>query len=505
MRSKNAIRNLTWYLAYEAIAFTLGVVFPHFLIKIYGSEINGLTSTITRVLALINLIQAGAVGAAIYQMYKPVAEGDYETQSSIILSSKRFYNKISIIFFLCSLAAGLFYSFYIKSDVLKWWEILISFLILSANGAAALLITSISDIFLSPHQKKYYLIISQFFNLIVHYGLLVIVLIMKLHFVFIYVSILAGGCINILLNYVFYKKHSKNKITNHPINKNYIIPNKKYLMLQCIGEQAITAAPTIIITTILGLSFSSVFSIYFLVFTSVKTILSSIQLSFSAIFGNLVKTSSNDKIYRVYDCIELITILLGTIAAASVGFLIMPFIGLYTSGVNDINYLYPLLGIFTAIYVIVFAFRTSFSYVATVYGLFKKTCYITLFCSIIGIGTSILGVYLFGMPFAMIGLLLNELVASIATIYVLRKNVPWFNTKKLFFRTLLMITIAVLSIKLYFSFYPSINDWFAWIAYAFLIVFAVSIILLFYCLFFEGNSVQMFLNYLKNIFNKKKE
>ena len=267
MRSKNAIRNLTWYLAYEAIAFTLGVVFPHFLIKIYGSEINGLTSTITRVLALINLIQAGAVGAAIYQMYKPVAEGDYETQSSIILSSKRFYNKISIIFFLCSLAAGLFYSFYIKSDVLKWWEILISFLILSANGAAALLITSISDIFLSPHQKKYYLIISQFFNLIVHYGLLVIVLIMKLHFVFIYVSILAGGCINILLNYVFYKKHSKNKITNHPINKNYIIPNKKYLMLQCIGEQAITAAPTIIITTILGLSFSSVFSIYFLVFT----------------------------------------------------------------------------------------------------------------------------------------------------------------------------------------------------------------------------------------------
>ena len=93
MRSKNAFRNLLFYLIYEVLCFILGIIFPRFIIHAYGSEINGLTSTITRILSLINLIQAGAVGTAIYQMYKPVAEDDYDKQSAIIYSSRRFYNK----------------------------------------------------------------------------------------------------------------------------------------------------------------------------------------------------------------------------------------------------------------------------------------------------------------------------------------------------------------------------------------------------------------------------
>ena len=93
MRSRNAIKNLAIYIVYEAFVFILGIVFPRYIILQYGSEINGLTSTITRILSLINLIQSGAVGAAIYQMYKPVAQDDWETQSAIIYSSKRYYSK----------------------------------------------------------------------------------------------------------------------------------------------------------------------------------------------------------------------------------------------------------------------------------------------------------------------------------------------------------------------------------------------------------------------------
>ena len=139
MRSKNAIKNLVVYLCYEVFVFVLGIVFPRFIILEYGSEINGLTATITRILSLINLIQAGAVGAAIYQMYKPVAEGDYETQSAIIYSSRRFYNRITVVFFSVAMLAGVFYSFHLQSDTVSFIEILLSFLILALNGSGALM------------------------------------------------------------------------------------------------------------------------------------------------------------------------------------------------------------------------------------------------------------------------------------------------------------------------------------------------------------------------------
>ena len=79
------------------------------------------------ILSLINLIQAGAVGAAIYQMYKPVADKDFATQSAIIFSTKRFYKKFVILFLLLGLSIGLFFSFYLKSETLTFLDIFFPF------------------------------------------------------------------------------------------------------------------------------------------------------------------------------------------------------------------------------------------------------------------------------------------------------------------------------------------------------------------------------------------
>ena len=503
MRSKNAFKNLIFYLLHELCFFIASIIFPRFIILIYGSEINGLTSTISRVLALINLIQAGAVGAAIYQMYKPVAENDFDTQSAIIYSSKIFYKKIAILYMSLAIGIGLFYSFYLRSSALEWWEIFISFLILAINGTSILLITSVCDIFLSPHQKKYYLIVAQFANLIVHYGFLTLVLAFRLHFVFIYLAMLIGGFAGIFLSYFFYKKESKGRINKNPSNKNYKIPDKKYLMLQSVGNEAILAAPIIIISTLLGLTQSSVFSVYFMVFSSMKMILNSIQLSFSAIFGNLVKTSKDRKIHEVYDSIELLTIIVGTFCSFCVGFLIMPFVSIYTSGVEDANYNLPILGIFTTLFVVAFAFRTSFSFVATVYGLFKKTCYITLISTGIGILLSFAMVLSFGMPYVMIGLLINEVFTATATLMVLKKDVSWFTTRKLFNRSLMMCSSTVISLILFFVFEPQISNILERIIAAFLIATLSILMICLYCFVFEKEQIKILFGYLKSFLSKK--
>lgn len=503
MRSKNAAKNLITFLIYEVFVFALGIVFPRFIILTYGSEVNGLISTITRLLSLINLIQAGAVGAAIYQMYKPVADNDFETQSAILYSSRNYYKRISVIFLGIAFIVSIIYAFILKNGNLSFIEIVTAFFVLAVNGALALRINSICDIFLSSHQKKYYLTISSIANQIIHYSFLSIVLIFKLHFLFINIAILLGGVVSYLLNIFFYLKLSKGKITRNPTNKQYYIPDKKYLMFSSIGTEAVSASPQVIISTVFGLASSSVFSVYSLIFISMKTIINSIQLSVSAIFGNLVKTSSDEHIAFVFDIIALITIGLGTILVSCLSFLIIPFIQLYTRGITDIEYLHYSLCVFVVFFTIVFSFRTSFGYVATVYGLFKKTCFITLFSGGSGIVISIVSGILWGMPYVMVGLICDLLASSIATIVVMKNNISWFTVRRVVIRTIVMAFFSVVGFSLYRLVSPTMENWIQWIVWGCIVGATSSVFFIVYCIMFERKQTKYLVQYVKRILSKK--
>lgn len=502
MRSKNAVRNLVFYLIAEMLVFCLGIIFPRLIILNYGSAVNGLTSTITRILSLINLIQAGAVGAAIFQMYKPVAENDYETQSAILYTSRKFYKKFSFFYLIISIIIACAFPFFLKDGSLTYLEAFFPFCILAINGTGLLLFNSICDIYISSHQKRYLLSIALISEQIVRYSLLAIVIFCHLPFVFIYVCYLIGGIVSIVINLVFYNLLAKGHITKKPLDKNYKIPGRKYLMFSSFGSEAVTASPTIIITLVVGLVYSSIFSVYAMIFTSMKIILNSIHLSFSAVFGNLVKTSDDKKIAKVYDSIELFTICLGTFLASCVGFLVMPFIALYSKNA-DANYVYNILGVFVVIYTVCIAFHTAFGYVATVYGLFKDTCIIVLVFGFTGIIISILSVIFFGMPFVMLGLIFNQLGCAIATLVVIKKRISWFRIKKTIIRTLFMALVASISTSLYFVFKPQMSSWFEWIFAALIVACGAVLIMLVYCLIFERYSLKNLFLYVK-IFMKKK-
>ena len=92
------MKNLFFSLAYEALLILLGLILPKLIIATYGSEVNGLTSTINQILIVINLLQAGAVGASIYQMYAPVANNDQEEINRIMSTSQRYFRRLEPFF-----------------------------------------------------------------------------------------------------------------------------------------------------------------------------------------------------------------------------------------------------------------------------------------------------------------------------------------------------------------------------------------------------------------------
>lgn len=99
MRTKRTVINIVTSLIYQILVLLVGFYVPRLIIQTYGSRINGLNSTISQILNIINFLQAGLVGASIYEMYSQIANNDNDGEASIYYASKHHFDRLSSYFF----------------------------------------------------------------------------------------------------------------------------------------------------------------------------------------------------------------------------------------------------------------------------------------------------------------------------------------------------------------------------------------------------------------------
>ena len=84
MRSKKAIVNIISLLLFQATTIICGFIVPKLIISNYGSNVNGLISSITQFLAYIVLLDSGFTAVVKSQLYKPIAENNYDKINAIL-------------------------------------------------------------------------------------------------------------------------------------------------------------------------------------------------------------------------------------------------------------------------------------------------------------------------------------------------------------------------------------------------------------------------------------
>ena len=75
----------------QTVTVICGFILPAYILQTYGSAVNGLVSSITQFLAFISLLEMGIGPVIESNLYKPLAEGDFQTVSKIIASSINFF------------------------------------------------------------------------------------------------------------------------------------------------------------------------------------------------------------------------------------------------------------------------------------------------------------------------------------------------------------------------------------------------------------------------------
>lgn len=505
MRTKNAFNNALFSIVAQVSIFVSGILIQRLIILEYGSDVNGLSSTINQILAVLNLLQAGAAGAAIFQLFKPIAKEDFSEIFGILQASKRYFHKIGYIFIATLLILIPFFSFVSKGGNFSKIEIGLSFLIVGLTSSLAFFFTYYYDILFSAFQKRYYISISLFFSRIIYLIFSLVIIKFEFHFIYLFLSNLAATIIQIFILELVYRNTYKWKFINigNQYSKNIKISNTKYLLMSQISVQLINSAPILIISFLHGFILTSVYTVYNLIITAGNMIINTLKHSVSSVFGSVVVSEDSSKTFNVFNLLQYVSFLIGTFLTSCTGVLILPFIKIYTLNMIDVNYYHPTLGYLVVCILVILSYYLPFNVVVNATGLFKETYKQSVFTSIASVVIGFLLSHI-NFYFAIFSLIVFYLTSCIYNIYILNKFLPWFSNRKSIKRLMGMILFSIISLfigdNFQDQFTPTITNW---LILAIITSIVCIVLLYLYSQFFEKKELESLKKGLNNIIKNK--
>ena len=72
MNIKRGMKNIFYGFISQFIAIVISIILPRMFIMTYGSEMNGLLSSVAQVLTYLSVLEAGVGAATIQALYRPI-------------------------------------------------------------------------------------------------------------------------------------------------------------------------------------------------------------------------------------------------------------------------------------------------------------------------------------------------------------------------------------------------------------------------------------------------
>ncbi|MBQ0070444.1 MAG: hypothetical protein KBS81_01070, partial [Spirochaetales bacterium] len=109
MKSRVTLLNMVSGLVLQFFITISGFILPRLILDNFGSDANGLISSLTQFLSYITLVEGGITGVITASLYKPLVEGNNSQISSVVLASRRFFSKIGLLFALYTVGVAVVY------------------------------------------------------------------------------------------------------------------------------------------------------------------------------------------------------------------------------------------------------------------------------------------------------------------------------------------------------------------------------------------------------------
>ena len=462
-RTGKFIKNSAATFIYQIVLLLSGFITPRIMLTFYGSEINGLVSSVAQFVSYLTLVEAGLSASMIYSLYKPLADKDEGAISSIVSAAKRFYYKSGYIFLSLIVFLAVFYPFVVDHPSgMGHIDILILVFITGVSGAIDLFTLAKYTALLNADQKTYILSISSSIYVITNTSLIAIFAFLGLDIALVKgIALLAVFLRTVIL--VLYCKKTYPYI-DYRAKPNYDALSKRWdaLFQQILGVVQ-NGAPVIILTIVTrNLKLVSIYTVYNMVVAGLNSLLGIFISGLSASFGEVIAKGEQKTLQKAYSDFETAYYILICIVYSVAFVMILPFIKIYTSGITDIVYTDALIGFLFVLNGLLYNIKTPQGMLVLSAGLYKETRYRSLIQALLIIIVGVPFTFKYGVVGILIGLLSSNIYRSVDLLFF----IPKYVTKLSFMKTLkkwIVIAVNTLVVFVVFSLieFP-VNNYFSW-------------------------------------------
>lgn len=470
MKNDNIKKNSITSVCVQIGAIAQGLIIPRLLLENFGSDINGLISSISQFLNFFSIIEGGVIGVILASLYLPVASKDEKKMGAVLGAANKFLRKLALLFVCYTLILGMIYPLLNKE--FSWVYTFSLILIISSTTLIQYYYTIIPQLILRADNKIYIsnIVCLVFIIINVIASVICVKIIPQIHIIKL-VSALVYLLQPILLN-LYTKKHYQIKIEEN-VDKT-LIKNRWNGLGASVANLITTNTDVILLTWFSSFSTISIYTVYYMVINSIRNLISSIGMGYQSLLGQQIAMKNEKLLNSYFNRYEFVTYNCSGIVLSSCTCLIVPFVMIYTKGVTDANYYQPLFAILICLAQYIICIREPYIQLTYCAGLFKETQNIAFIEAGINIGISIILVFRYGIIGVAIGTVISVIYRFSATVVFLRCNVInrkiWVTLRKL----LIYFFVATIDVILGWSIVPKNIDVVQWLGYG-VLVFIISL------------------------------
>lgn len=397
---KKSLKNLIFSLLSQVITIALGLVLPRLWIVSYGSEVNGLLTSLSQFLVYLGLFEAGVGAATMQALYKPVAQDNWDDINGVMSATHGYYKKTGRWYFIGLLTLSILYPLLVDSS-LSYATIFGAVFFSGIGNVVSFYLQGKYAFLLSADGKSY---ISSILGTVVYIfnSLVKILLIaLKVNIVFILAASFLIQCIQIVYILWYVKKNYPKLRLNAPPN-HAALEQKSFALLHQISSLIFRNTDVLILTFFCDLRIVSVYALFDMITTHLKTLINIPLNSISFVLGQTYQTDK--KLYT--ERIDIAESYYSSVAYSLLSvtlFLFLPFMRLYTDGVTDVNYVDPWLALLFVLCNLLNISRIPMTNTIDYAGHYQQTLPHSLIESGINLTVSLIGVYFLGVYGVLLG------------------------------------------------------------------------------------------------------
>ena len=342
MKSKVTLINIISSLTLQVVTVISGFIIPKIILTNFGSSVNGLVSSLNQFLSYITLIEGGITGVVLANLYKPLVDHDDKKISAVLVTAKKFFNKIGYLFIAYSMGVAVVYPI-LSKEGFSWPFVASLTVVLSLNLLIQYLFSLSFRVLLQADKKLY---VISFTQIVITVCNIVCAFLSVKIYPSIHLLKLLTGLLYIIQPLVygyFVKKHYSIDWNTEPDDS---------LLKERWNGFAINCAAFIhnstditILTIFTGLTTVSIYGVYTLVTNGLNGLFAAVFRAIAPTVGQAYAKGDEHELNKKLDLFEFITFISVYFCFTLSGLLITPFVQLYTNGITDVDYIQPIFGV----------------------------------------------------------------------------------------------------------------------------------------------------------------